>query len=297
MVTFHVGHHKTATTWLQDGLFSQHPQICLLNDHKKPWNNPVLHYVVTESERSYNYEHAKSLFQNSILMYRNCGRRLLYSAERLSGHPMSGGIDSYRTAKRLYSLCPDAKIIIGIRGQRTMLASIYTQLLKAGYCGSFSSLLSQDNWKTPGFNLDYLKFDKLVGLYISLFGASRIQVLFYEDLLIDKQAYLNSITNFMNIDTFIPSNFDAINNSSANVNLISLATRNVVKTTSNGIAQFGIELGKDLEQGMQEMISNACKELTIDSLFSIPTDLERMYSQSNESLFNMLGIVGKSGYS
>lgn len=101
MVTFHIGHHKTATTWLQQGLFKEHPSIYLLNDPRKPWTNSVLFDVVSESVRSFDANKSKDLFDLDIEK-QNPSSCLLYSAERLSGHPLTDEADSFRATDSLF---------------------------------------------------------------------------------------------------------------------------------------------------------------------------------------------------
>jgi len=45
-LAFHIGCHKTGTTWLQQTYFNHHPDIQLLADPSKPWDNPFLRYLV-----------------------------------------------------------------------------------------------------------------------------------------------------------------------------------------------------------------------------------------------------------
>lgn len=73
------------------------------------------------------------------------------SAERLSGHPLSGGYDSYIIAPRVKKICPQAKIVICERHQFSMLRSIYIKMLKEGFIGGFNEFVSSSSWKRPFF--------------------------------------------------------------------------------------------------------------------------------------------------
>ena len=37
-IVFHIGHHKTASSWLQEIYFTNHPDINLINNYFEPWN-------------------------------------------------------------------------------------------------------------------------------------------------------------------------------------------------------------------------------------------------------------------
>ena len=38
-IYFHIGFHKTGTTWLQNKLFLNTEHFNLINNHTQPWNN------------------------------------------------------------------------------------------------------------------------------------------------------------------------------------------------------------------------------------------------------------------
>ena len=56
----------------------------------------------------------------------------MVSFPRLSGHPYSGGYDSRMIADRVAEVFPEARILIVIREQRSMIVSTYKQYVNAG---------------------------------------------------------------------------------------------------------------------------------------------------------------------
>jgi hypothetical protein len=48
-ILFHVGFHKTASTWLQAGFFTEHPDLGLLNNYTAPWDDPITASLVRNS--------------------------------------------------------------------------------------------------------------------------------------------------------------------------------------------------------------------------------------------------------
>ena len=63
------------------------------------------------------------------------------SHERLAGNFMSGCWDNDILAKRLSLLFPEAKILLCIREQRSILYSIYQQYVKEGGGGNIQTFL------------------------------------------------------------------------------------------------------------------------------------------------------------
>ncbi len=126
----------------------------------------------------------------------------LVSAERLSGHPYSGGYDSFTIANRIHACSPDSKIIIVVRNQLDMIRSIYKQLVKQGYLGEFKDLVKGESWKGTSFKPDFLKYDLIVGKYYELFGSDQVMVATYESILSDNHRFISALNKFLGVDEF-----------------------------------------------------------------------------------------------
>ena len=196
---FHIGHHKTATTWLQKNYFSQHPQLNMVTPYIRPWQDDLLSYLIGSSQRTFDETHCREILK-SKLKHVNQDLMPVVSAERLSGHAFSGGYDSLSIAERIHSCTPDAKIIIAIRNQVDMIRSMYIQLIKEGYVGRVADILNNQRWKSTAFSLDFLEYDVLISKYIDLFSAEHVLVLVYEDLAQDPNAYNTAVSEFLNIE-------------------------------------------------------------------------------------------------
>ncbi len=123
----HIGHHKTGTTWMQQALFTKEHGFCVLNNYKEPWKDQLLRALVLgegfEPERV-----------RSMILERWDGKGIpVLTAERLSGHPMSGGFDQKIISERLYSAFPEAIVLIGIREADEVKGSVYKQLVREGF--------------------------------------------------------------------------------------------------------------------------------------------------------------------
>lgn len=207
-LVFHIGHHKTATTYLQSIYFSNHPEINLVCNYRQPWDDEFLSYLIGSTERSFSICRCRELLENSIEK-QHIGNRdnksikvQVISSERLSGHPYSGGYDSYILAERIHDLCPEAKIIICIRNQPDILKSLYKQLVQEGYLGTFSDLINSKHWKSTSFCMDMLEYDLLIAKYFDLFSQENILTLVYDDLVNNPKSFVNQISSFLNIGNF-----------------------------------------------------------------------------------------------
>ncbi len=212
---FHIGHHKTATSWLQSGLFSEHPNIFLGSNYKYPWDDTLLRGLIGVTDRSFDAELCRMVLQERLNRAEALKRAVcVVSAERLSGHPFSGGYDSLRIAERIKAVAPEAKIICAVRNQVDMLRAIYGTLVAEGYPGTFDDLWNGTFWKGVAFSRDMLEFDVLIRHYQTLFSPQNVLVLIYEMLMTKPKAYLERVTGFMELEFFAPSNMTSRINTS-----------------------------------------------------------------------------------
>ena len=159
-IVFHLGLHKTASTWLQSVYFTKHPDIALLNDFSKPWEDELIRYLELNDYQSFKSQYYQQLILNRIKEKQLTQHKgiFLISAERLSGHPYSGGFDREIIANNIFNACPNAKIFLLLRNQLDIINSTYKQLVKEGYLGTINDLLSENCWKSVCFNLNYYNY-------------------------------------------------------------------------------------------------------------------------------------------
>lgn len=171
----HIGYHKTATTWLQRQVFVPEMGCRQLLDHAE-----VDQLIIQPHDLDFDPEFARVAIQASRVVAppNTCH---IVSSENLSGHPFFGGKQSATLAHRLQQVAPDAKILISVRSQETMLPSVYMQYLQRG-----GTLRMQEFFKGvggfgyPGFEVEHFFYDRLVALYQSLFDT--VHVTTYEHL-------------------------------------------------------------------------------------------------------------------
>lgn len=205
---FHIGFHKTATSWLQQTYFVEHPEIALISDSAKPWRDTFLSYLVTTRDDEFHPARARELLEEQVrglaTPLRAC-RILLVSAERLSGHPCSGGYDSMRIAGRIASSFPEARIVCVVRDPTEAFRSVYKQMVAEGLPCSVDQWCAISPWKTAGFRLDYFDYSRLIGHYDGLLGRERNCVLRYEGLRADPADFTRALCEFLDIEPVSPA--------------------------------------------------------------------------------------------
>jgi hypothetical protein len=190
----HIGDYKTGTSWLQLHAFQQHPELVYLD-----W--PVTHPEV--AQLFYELTGARDLdfdpiglrdrFQEQIDSIDRNGKKLIVSREALSGEFVSGE-HAKRIAERLYQVFGKTRILLVIREQFSMLASIYSQYVKIG-----GTLSLRDFVQDPLISnllVRRLQYEKQINAYVELFGIENVHVKLYEESRRDKERFLREILQF-----------------------------------------------------------------------------------------------------
>ena len=125
----------------------------------------------------------------------------IISNERLGGHPLSNGIDRSAVCRRLRSVVPQAKVLLVIREQRSMILSNYMQYLHFGGAARIESYLKGKNdGKVPALSPAFWQYDRLIALYQNAFGAENLLVLPFELFASDPPAFVERICHFVGLD-------------------------------------------------------------------------------------------------
>jgi len=249
-IYFHIGFHKTGTTFLQRKIFLNNKKFNLLNDFQTPWHDEIIRKFILVPYSNINY----SKFRNKINS--RCDERInIISAERLSGHPGSGGYDSYEIARKIKRLYPKANIIINTRGKEDFKISCYKQLVKEGYCGRYEDFVDSQNWKLAGPNKYYFNQDRLVKHYISLFGNENVLSQNFETFKDKPELFMEKLKLFFDLNSLsIQASQNVVNKSLPNKKIRSLRFVNKFRITEfNKFPLFSIE--KDICFLLSKIIS------------------------------------------
>ncbi|WP_179318042.1 hypothetical protein [Winogradskyella helgolandensis] len=200
-LVFHVGFHKTGSTWLQKRIFQENMQFNLLNNFVKPWTDDIIIYLVKTNILEFDIDFFRELVNKKYVK----DKINIVSAERLSGHPYSGGFDAEVIARKIQMAFPDSKILIVSREAEAFKKSCYKQIVKEGYLGRFSDFDRDKSWKSSGPNNTYFQQDLTINLYTSLFKS--VLLLDFEVFIKNKVVFMNRLFDFCNLENTIDSTF------------------------------------------------------------------------------------------
>ena len=191
----HPGFHKTATTWLQETVFSDTRFFRSLLTHTQ-----VSELFVAPHDFAFDAGRARDEVASSR-PGKVEGITDVISSEIMSGNIITGSRDSMIIADRVASIGQPAKVLFTVRSQQRIAQSIYMQYLKRGgrlSIGDYLSFAPEPGyfWFDPGS----LEFDRLVQAYADRFGAENVMVLPQELLSRNQTEYLRLLFAFAGLD-------------------------------------------------------------------------------------------------
>ena len=187
---FHIGYPRTGTTFLQSSIFKQCEDKIFFEKSKVPF-----FYKWKKEFKNNIYEDvSSSKVRNKIF---------LDTEEEFSGDMFR---DNYQFPSHIYDINKNAKIIITVRSQYSILPSIYSLFIKKG------GKLDFDEYIKIIVKNKKFDFSILYKEYLKFFKRKQILVLFFEELIKNPKTYVTKILNFMDIrnkkiDVSIQSHF------------------------------------------------------------------------------------------
>ncbi len=119
------------------------------------------------------------------------------TSESLSGNMYAGGYDAKQIADRLHEAVPNARLLLVIREQKSLIRSLYKSWISWGIPNSIQEILDPLSPSlSPRFNWDYLEFDQRILYYQDQFGADNVLVLPYELFGRNPLEFLSRIRHF-----------------------------------------------------------------------------------------------------
>lgn len=126
----------------------------------------------------------------------------LFSDDVIAGKLFDNGLDN---VARVHEMVGGATIIIVLRNQASLINSAYRTYVKAG--GTWNYGRYADEIIIRG----KYDFANLVSRYFAVFGRDNIQVLFYEDMMADPQAFLIELMSIVGVSEVRPHANEAAN--------------------------------------------------------------------------------------
>lgn len=200
-VFLHVGLHKTGTTFLQSRVFPHFPNYHLISRPFTIQNREFLELKYLPGEC---FDQVRLRAVADQIRSENPAKGLLFSDEEFGGQFWGRFLNREMIARRFSDIFPGAEVIVFLRGQVSLIESMYNQAIKAGvYWDAFgpdflwmppveedpansntkNAIRNRDTRyveRRSAFHRDHFFFDELVGMYEALFP--RVHVLLYEDL-------------------------------------------------------------------------------------------------------------------
>jgi hypothetical protein len=251
----HIGLHKTGTTWLQKNVLGS-SRFGFGHWNRELFERRKYQDVWKDYPPDFDAEKLREHFADRLTT--PAGVQPVLSSEKFSGNPLFGGYDRYDIAHRLAKIFPEARVLICIREQRSIIRSSYIQFINAGGLIGLDEYISGKETRGPSFRLDHFRYDVLLELYRSLFGAENVLVLAYEELRRDPLNYVNRLLAFCKlrqIETLPVDVLDVVHKS-ASPTAISIRRRLNLFMRRDYVNGF-TPLGSDLGQHVGERICRA----------------------------------------
>jgi len=187
----HIGYQKTASTFLQKRIFSDDAVFV------RPWGAhaaPAIEHFVLEHPEHFDpvaVRNAFGQFEDQIPVI---------SQEDLSGFPVYAFYHAETVAQRIKATFPDARILVCIREQKSMIVSQYFQFVRQGGSRSLISMLRDNDSKVgfrPVIRKEHFEYDLMYNLLRRYFDADKILMLPHELLRHEPDAYFAKLNTLL----------------------------------------------------------------------------------------------------
>jgi hypothetical protein len=190
----HVGYQKTASTFLQQEVFSN------TSVFDAPWGTKAAQAI-----EAFVLQHPcrfdPSEVQSAFIAKR--GKVPVISNEDLLGYPIYGRYYASLVIDRIASTFPNARVLVCIREQRAMLLSNYFQYVRQGGTNSLSHMLIGSGDRSgfrPTFRLDHFEYDLTYSLLRAHFDDEQILILPMELLRSDLSGFMRRLNDFIGVN-------------------------------------------------------------------------------------------------
>lgn len=208
-VFLHVGFPKTATTFLQEKLFSQMRGTYYWRKNSNCEYQDIIKSLYRSNISTEDFEDTRVKLE--VFFSTITEDSILISDEALCGGVYDGIFLNFSTCESLALRCkrlfPNAKIIVSVRRQDKLLESLFRQALKEGYSQSIDRFLNYRNEDfglfsdsaAVGMNIDVRSLDylKYIEMYQSYFGDQNVCLVPQELLERDQSEFVKRICDFL----------------------------------------------------------------------------------------------------
>jgi len=206
-IIIHPGVPKTATTFLQNEVFDKHPDILNIGrpNHGTSEHGVLFHALMHEENAEAAIEVIRTFFDKagSSPRGRAC-KAIVYSNESLMDAPLNSLV-----AARLHAALPEATILLTLRSQFTLVASMYSSdraILKNVPAPHAGRPVSFDAWFAHAFGSPDMPDAKsgdhfrTYRAYADIFGPDRVHVLLYEQFVRSRAVFMEKLAAVLGVD-------------------------------------------------------------------------------------------------
>ena len=196
-IVFHIGLHKTGTTFLQKEVFPNIPDLNFLGKMGEELMDIIYQDILYFDEKKNKERIKKKINLNKINLVSN---------EALSGDPQNGGFYRERILEKINECFPNSKIILFIRRQDEWAISNYKGSVRNGTNLSLKNFFlpaiePSKSWirRYPNPTIEIFKFYPYIKFMIELFGHDNCLILPYEILKKDHNVAINKLCEFIGV--------------------------------------------------------------------------------------------------
>ena len=197
----HIGYPKTASTWLQEVIFKNEKSGFIA-----PWgaqSAEAIEQFIIANSFLFSAKSAYEVFEPGLKEATKRAMIPVISHESLTGTQIKGTYRGKQVADRIYAVFPQAKILLFIREQKSIVLSSYREHIKKGVTVTLERFIGAGK-RIPGFaptcQLDHLQYDLIVSYYQNLFGEKNVLVIPFELLKNSPINVTQKILNFVDLN-------------------------------------------------------------------------------------------------
>ncbi|MBA7522254.1 hypothetical protein ES705_14372 [subsurface metagenome] len=190
----HIGYPKTGTTWFQNSFY---PFVTNYHFHDREFiNRKLIKSSLTDFDPN---EFRKYIKQSKKI-------NTIICEEMIAGRFRAGRINenlAFEYGYRLKKIFSNPIIIIFIRNQLDIIASMYFQYLKSGGNYSINRFLfnrgQTDLKEELLFSFKFFEYHRIINIYLDLFGQKNVHVFTYEDFQYNQLSFLKEFKSAYNM--------------------------------------------------------------------------------------------------
>lgn len=200
----HIGYQKTASTFLQKKIFADETVFV------RPWGEQperAIEHFVLEHPQKFDPQTVRGDFST----YQD--RIPVISHEDLSGYPINGWYYAETVAARLKKTFPDARVMICIREQVSMIVSQYFQYIRQGGTETLERLIDDTDMRIgrrPIIRKEHFEYDLMHGIFSQHFADDQLLMLPHELLAQQPDVYFAKINDLLGTTLKAPEQKKAV---------------------------------------------------------------------------------------